>query len=137
MNERKSIIMDIHARMLVSFAEKGKVRGYRPLELERSSVMLFPLNWTVVHPVTIESPLYGMSYEDLARLDTEFVIVIKGYDDTFSQEVNSIRSYRYDEVIWGAKFKPMYEANDDGGTNLQIDKLNDYQLIKKAEPILV
>jgi inward rectifier potassium channel len=136
-NERKSVIMDIHARVLVSFSEKGKVRSYKPLELERSSVVLFPLNWTVVHPVTMESPLYGMSYEDLVKYDTEFVVVIKGYDDTFSQEVNSIRSYRYDEIIWGAKFEPMYNANEDGSTNLQIDKLNSYQLVKRFEEVLV
>lgn len=136
-NERKSIIVDIHARMLVSFGEKGKARSYKPMELERNSVMLFPLNWTIVHPVTVDSPLYGMSYEDLSRLDAEFIIVIKGYDDTFSQDVNSIRSYRYDEIIWGARFQPMYEENEEGGTNLKIDKLHDYTLIKQVEPLLL
>ncbi len=129
-NERKSVIMDIHARVLVSFSEKGKVRSYKPLELERSSVLLFPLNWTVVHPITVDSPLYGITYEDLAKGDAEFIIVIKGYDDTFSQEVNSIHSYRYDEVIWNAKFEAMYETSEDGSTNLQIDKLNNYKLVK-------
>ena len=135
-NQRKSVIVDIHARVLVSFAEKGKLRSYKPLDLERSSIMLFPLNWTVVHPITESSPLFGITHEDLSKGDAEFIIVIKGYDDTFSQEVNSIHSYRYDEVIWNAKFEPMYEASEDGSTNLQIDKLNDYKLVKQFEPAL-
>ena len=113
-------------RVLVSFSEKGKTRTYKPLELERASVVLFPLNWTIVHPLTKESPLYGKSKEDLASLDTEFIIVVKGYDDTFSQEVNSIHSYRYDEVVWNAKFEVMYEPSHDGFTVLHVNKLSDY-----------
>jgi inward rectifier potassium channel len=129
MNKRKSVIVDINAKVLVSFMEPGKARVYRPLELERSSVVLFPLNWTIVHPVTKESPLYGKTGEELAQLDTEFIIVIKGYDDTFSQEVNSIHSYRYDELVWGAKFDIMYESGDDGFTVLHVDKLSDFTSI--------
>lgn len=125
-NKRKSVIMDIHARILVSFSEKGRTRTYSPLELERPSVVLFPLNWTIVHPVTKDSPLFGKSKEELAKLDAEFIIVIKGYDDTFSQDVNSIHSYRHDEIIWGAKFDIMYESDDDGYTVLHVDKLSNY-----------
>ena len=34
-------------------------------------------------------------------------------------------SYTYEEVIWGAKFKPMYEESPDGNTTiLKLDKLN-------------
>ncbi|MDH4089315.1 MAG: ion channel [Cyclobacteriaceae bacterium] len=125
-NKRKSVIMDIHARILVSFSGEGRTRTYSPLELERASVVLFPLNWTIVHPVTKDSPLFGKSKEELAKLDAEFIIVIKGYDDTFSQDVNSIHSYRHDEIIWGARFDIMYESDDDGYTVLHVDKLSDY-----------
>ncbi len=128
-NKRKSMIMDLRARMLISFAEKGKGRTYLPLPLERETVVLFPLNWTIVHPITEESPLYRKKREDLAKLDVEFIIVLKGYDDTFSQEVHSIHSYRHDEIVWGAKFDLMYESNNDGGTLLQVDKINDYKII--------
>jgi len=128
-NKRSSVIMDMHTRILVSFLERGKTRSYKPLELERPSVVFFPLNWTIVHPVTKESPLFGKTKEELERLDTEFIIVIKGYDDTFSQEVNSIYSYRYDEIIWGATFDLMFEPDEDGATVLHVNKLSNYSLI--------
>ena len=129
-NRRKSIIMDLHARILVSFAEKGKPsRTYFPLDLEREKVVLFPLNWTIVHPLTPTSPLWGKSEEDLRHLDTEFIIVLKGYDDTFSQDVNSIYSYSPSEIVFGGKFEIMYETDTDGTTIMHVDKLSAYQRI--------
>jgi inward rectifier potassium channel len=129
-NRRKSIIMDIHARVLVGFIEKGKTnRSFFPLELEREKIVLFPLNWTIVHPLNEKSPLWGKTQEDLAHADTEFIIVLKGYDDTFSQEVNSIYSYRTSEIVFGAKFEQMYEAGTDGTTVMHVNKLSNFQRI--------
>ena len=129
-NKRKSIIMDISATVLVSFQEKGKNRTYAPLELERSKVTLFPLNWTIVHPVDEKSPLYRKSQEELSRLDTEFIIVLKGFDETFSQDVHSLYSYQYEEIIWGAAFEPMYSTANDRSVVLDFSKLSSYQLLK-------
>jgi inward rectifier potassium channel len=129
-NKRKSMIMDLHARALVSFAEKGKpTRSYHPLELERDTVVLFPLNWTIVHPLNEKSPLWGKKREDLAHLDAEIIIVLKGYDDTFSQEVNSIHSYRSEEIVFGAKFDTMYEPDQDGSTLMHVDRLSSFKLV--------
>jgi inward rectifier potassium channel len=130
-NKRKSTIMDISARVIYSHQEKGKSRVYLPLELERSQVTLFPLNWTIVHPINEKSPLYGKTYEEISRVDTEFIIVLKGYDDTFSQDINSIHSYHYEEMIWGAKFDPMYDTNSDNIVELDFSKLSSYQKLTK------
>ncbi len=125
-NKRKSTIMDISARVIYSHQEKGKSRVYLPLELERSQVTLFPLNWTLVHPINEKSPMYGKAYEDISKVDTEFIIVLKGYDDTFSQDINSIHSYHYEEMIWGAKFDPMYDSNSENIVELDFGKLSSY-----------
>ena len=122
--------MDLHARVLVSFVEKGKsIRSYFPLQLERSTIVLFPLNWTIVHPLTEESPLWNKTQKDLENLDAEFIVVLKGYDDTFSQEVNSIYSYRGDEIVFGAKFDVMYETEVSGSTLLHINRLNSFSRV--------
>ena len=98
-------------------------------ELERNFVTLFPLNWTVVHPITEGSPLYDKDRKFFEERDAEFIIVIKGYDDTFSQEVHSIYSYRYDEVVWGARFEPMYYSDDGNKVVLDFTKLSSYQTV--------
>ncbi len=130
-NKRKSTIMDISARVIYSHQEKGKSRVYLPLDLERSQVTLFPLNWTIVHPITEKSPIYGKTNEDLAKFDTELIVVLKGYDDTFSQDINSIHSYHYEEIIWGAKFDPMYDLNPENFVELDFSKLSSYQKLNE------
>src|ERR1035441_4901058 len=49
--------------------------------------------------IDAESPLWGNSPEDLERLQAEVLILIKAYDDTFSQTVLARHSYLHDEVV--------------------------------------
>jgi inward rectifier potassium channel len=128
-NMRKSNIMDVSARILYSYQEKGKGRAYFPLDLERSHVTLFPLNWNIVHPINEKSPLFGKTSDDLFKHDGEFIVVIKGFDDTFSQEVHAVRSYRVDEIVWNARFDLMYETEDDHTVVLDFGKFNSYSKV--------
>jgi inward rectifier potassium channel len=90
------------------------MRRYYPLALERPQVVFFPLSWTVVHPINSESPLFGLKPEDLARDEAEFLILLTGIDETFAQTVHARSSYRYSEIVWGAKFAGALEFDDDG-----------------------
>jgi inward rectifier potassium channel len=51
------------------------------------------------------------------------MILIKGFDDTFSQTVHARYSYRYDEVKWGARFAPAFEVDKEGDIVLDVDKV--------------
>lgn len=98
-------------------------RKYYALTLERSKVAFFPGNWTLVHPITDKSPLYGCTPEDLEQSDTEFLISFQALDDTFVQSVHTRFSYHYDEVLWGRKFKPMFAG--DNQSVLDLTKLDE------------
>jgi inward rectifier potassium channel len=90
------------------------------------------LTWTVVHPIDESSPLYGKTAEDLARLQAEFLILIKGFDDTFSQTVHARYSYRYDELTWSAKFNPAFEIDPSGVLILNVDRVGSHALVQSA-----
>jgi len=110
-NERKNQIIELEAKVLFSyFAEDGgkRTRRFDLLTLERSKVSFFPLNWTVVHPIDETSPLYGRSENDLRESEAEFLILLTGIDETFSQTVHARSSYRWDEIVWNAKFEAIY-----------------------------
>ena len=88
--------------------------------------MLFlPLTWTVVHPIDDESPLRGKTAEDLARLQAEVLILIKAYDDTFSQTVLARHSYRHDEMQWARRFAPAFAVDAEGDLVLELKKLGE------------
>src|SRR6478736_4778603 len=109
--------------------EKAEFRFYQLL-LERSRIDSLPMNWTVVHPINEESPFYGLSEEDLKTADAEVYVLVKGFDDIFSNTVLQRTSYRFNEIKFNAKFERMYYENeDDTATIVEVDKLHNYKLI--------
>jgi inward rectifier potassium channel len=127
-NRRQNSLMELEARVMLMTVDmqsgKGK-RTYRMMKLEREKVIFFPLTWTIVHPIDSESPLFGMTAEDLRRLQAEVLILIKGYDDTFSQTVLARRSYRHDEIVWGRRFAPAFFVDPEGSLVLEVSKVGE------------
>ncbi len=134
-NLRPNILMDLEANMVLMTVEgaPGQMkREFQTLKLERNGVYFLPLTWTIVHPIDESSPLYGKSYADLERWQAEFVILIKAFDDTFSQVVHSRYSYRYDEIRWQAKFQPAFEINQAGDMILNVDRVGLHAELSEA-----
>jgi inward rectifier potassium channel len=129
-NGRRSDLIELEVLVTLMWHEmdQGKLsQRFIGLNLERKSVNLFPLNWTIVHPIDPASPLYGHRPEDLRAMHAEFLVMIKAYDETFAQTVHVRRSYRADEVVWGRKFVPMYYTDDAGVIVLEVDKTGTHQ----------
>ena len=107
-NQRKNSLMELEVKMMLMTVEDESgesKRKYKLLRPEREQVLFMPLTWTVVHPIDSESPLSGKTADDLKRLQAEVLILIKAYDDTFSQTVLARYSYRHDEIVWGRRFE--------------------------------
>jgi len=125
-NKRANTLMELEAKVMLMTVEgqPGNLkRDYRVLKLERHNVYFFPLTWTIVHPIDEHSPFHGKTADDLDRLQAEILILIKGFDDTFSQTVHSRYSYRYDEIVWGARFAPAFDVDEAGAIVLEVDQV--------------
>jgi inward rectifier potassium channel len=109
----------------------GARREFKILKLEREKIMLFPLTWTVVHPIDAESPLSGKTAAELEDLQAEFMILVKAWDETFSQTVHQRYSYRYSDLVWGAKFTPAFGVDHKGDLEVHVDKVGRYMLAGK------
>ena len=131
-NKKRNEIVEMRAKVLLARRKRGGAgvndREFIPLELERDRVVFFPLAWTIVHPLDETSPLRGCSADQLRELDAELLILLNGFDETFSQTVHTRSSYKADEVVWGAKFTSMFNPLDDDGTiSIDIRKLHDVE----------
>lgn len=125
-NRRRNSLMEMEARVMLMTVvnQNGQPkRIYELLKLERERVIFFPLTWTIVHPIDAESPLFGKTAEDLRLLQAEVLILIKGYDDTFSQTVLARRSYRHDEILWDKRFAPAFFVDEQGDLVLDVWKV--------------
>jgi inward rectifier potassium channel len=137
-NRRSNSLMELQAQVMLMTVESvgGTLqRKFALLTLERPSVLFLPLTWTVVHPIDAASPLNGLNASDFERLQVEFLILIKGIDDTFGQTVHQRFSYRYDEIAWGGKFVPAFDIGHDGDLVLQMDRLSSLELTAEASGI--
>lgn len=132
-NQRSNQLVDLEAKVLFARRKgsggRSTDREFVPLKLERHSVVFFPLAWTIVHPIDDFSPLRGISKEELCRSDVEFLILLNGFDETFSQTVHSRASYTGDEIVWGARFRTMFITNDEGEVAVDVRKLHEYDVV--------
>ena len=104
--------------------ESTPFRKFHQLEVERSKVVFFTTMWTIVHPVNEESPLYGLTEEEVLEKDAEFIIMIKAFDESFSQTVYSRSSYKASEIKWGEKF--VYLSQQRGnGISVDVGRINE------------
>jgi hypothetical protein len=115
----------------MSIEENGKMTNkFYALELELEKLNTLTLSWTLVHPITESSPLYKFTKEDFVNTNGELLVFIKTFDDMFSNTVAIRTSYTFDEVVYGAKFEPMYTRSEDNSkTVLHLDQLNSFRKV--------
>jgi inward rectifier potassium channel len=122
-NARSSQLIEVQATVMFARIEdvRGRpVRRFYSLTLERDSVTFFPLSWTIVHPIDETSPLRGMSRDDLRKCDGEFLVLLAGVEETFAQRVHARSSYKWDEIVWDAKFSDIMQ-HPSGKEDVTID----------------
>lgn len=112
----------------MSVEENGiKLNRFYQLDLELKKINSLSLSWTIVHPITEDSPLYNFTKEDFENIKGELIVYVKAFDDLFSNTVVAITSYTFNEIKYGARFVPMYERAQSGDkTIIYIDKLNEH-----------
>lgn len=132
-NGQSNELIEVNATVTLARNETdamGKlVRKFYSLTLEREKVVFFPLHWIIVHPIDQSSPLYGMTNEQFNTSRAEILILLTAVDETFFQTVHSRSSYRYDEVVWNAKFTDVF-MNDNGRMAIDLRKINDIEFVK-------
>jgi inward rectifier potassium channel len=125
--------LDIRVNAALAVQENGQsVYKFYDLALERSKVDSLPMNWTVVHPIDEKSPLIGFTEEDIKAADLEIYVLVRGFDDVFSNFVLRRTSYTYHEIQFNRKFVPMYRESEDGKTTiLELHKLNEHKSVER------
>jgi inward rectifier potassium channel len=132
-NQRSNVLMDVEAEVMLMTVENGEDgelrRQFVELALERRRIFFLPLTWTVVHPIDESSPLWKKTRQELERMQAEVLILIKGFDDSFSQVLQTRYSYRWDEMEWSVRFEPAFVVSPAGQLVLDVG------LIHKTAPV--
>lgn len=126
----KNYLLNVEVKVTAAMqvVEDGQMKNRffnLPLEIAKANTMT--ANWTLVHMVNEESPLYGFSKQDMADAQVELLVFVQGFDESFSNTVVSRTSYFHTEFVFGARFRPMYHPNaNNTSTILHLDQLDEY-----------
>lgn len=131
-NHQSNQLINLEARVIFSMMEENNngtvVRQYTTLVLEREKVTFFPLHWRIVHVINEKSPLHDKNHDYLEKAEAEMFVLITAIDETYSQTVHSRSSYRFDEIIWGAKFKDIFEKSSSGkATKVSLKRIHEFE----------
>jgi len=134
-NTRKNQLVELQVKVLFSrivFVSDNPMRKYYQLELERERVAFIPLHLTVVHEITENSPLAGMTKRDLADQSAELLVLVTAMDETFSQTVHARTSYTHEEIEFGSRFASVLTQADDGVVEVDLRRFHETERVDSA-----
>jgi inward rectifier potassium channel len=131
-NFRTNQLIELNISLMLSINKVENnlsIRKFIPLTLELSNINLLILSWTLVHPLNEDSPLFGLSIQELIDGEAEFLIMLKAFDDSFSQNVHSRTSYKPNDIVFDAKFDKIIAPDQDGVFTIDLSKVSDFTLV--------
>ncbi len=117
-NARGNDIVEANVRLAVlkdDFSPEGvHMRRLHELKLVRHRTPLFTLTWTIFHPIDEESPLYGLTSENIDEQLLTLIITMTGYDATYAQTTHARHVYFPEDVRFGERFVDILDQLPDG-----------------------
>jgi inward rectifier potassium channel len=127
-NERGNSILEATIRVAMMRTEHLKEGSvfYRmvDLKLTRDRSPAMSRSWTVLHPITADSPLRDATPESMARDEVEILANLVGTDDTSLQPVHARRQYTDKEILWGARHADVLSEDAAGNLTLDVRKFD-------------
>jgi inward rectifier potassium channel len=103
------------------------MRRFHELPLLRDRHPSFFLSWTALHPIDQNSPLYGLSTDDLMRTSAMLLVSLSGIDQTVMQAIHARHTYYADDLLWQHQFKDIIEHLENG------DRYVNFELFHEVE----
>jgi len=112
-NERRNQIVEAQMRLYLTldeFSDGKLMRRFYELGLLRDRNPNFVLTWTALHPINSNSPLYGLSTQDLFRKSAAILVSVSGVDQTVAQAIHTRNTYYAADILWGHQLKDIIHA---------------------------
>lgn len=94
--------------------EGHRLRRLYDLKLERNTSPMFILSWSVFHVIDEESPLHGLTHQQLLEQDVSVIASMMGHDSTYAQSTHARHVYAPEDFRFGEHFVDVISRLDDG-----------------------
>ena len=137
-NGRLSLITDAsaHLGMLRAQRTEGHIlRQIYELPLIRARVPLFPLTWTLMHPINAASPLQGYDAARLIEDDVHLWVSITGHDSTLATTIADTQTYEPADILYGMRYTGTISADAEGHPTFDLRELSGIEPDAGPEPL--
>ncbi len=128
-NARNSFISEATAKLwMIGPAETAEGRrfiGFQPMRLLRNENPTFALSWTLFHPIVDDSPIYGLSEDELLASEINFVVSIRGLDETSAQMLFARETFAAADVRPGHEFVDIFSLDEAGVRHVDYSRVHD------------
>jgi inward rectifier potassium channel len=129
-NAKKNEVVELNAAMYVIQNDLvTNKREVKPLSLERSYLPFLAHAFTIVHPLTEDSPLFNSNWKDDDKTQYEIAVWFNAIDRITGQNVFSGYTYFMHDIVQRARFKNCMDVDEDGLFLIHLDKLGDYEMV--------
>lgn len=94
------------------------------LALVRGKSPAFRNTWLLMHKITPQSPLHGLTPEQAIELDLEIAVTLVGIDGTTSQTIHANHSYVAQDLRFSSRFADMLSDTPGGGFQVDYTKFD-------------
>jgi inward rectifier potassium channel len=136
-NGRLSLITEASAHLGMLRAQRtgGQVlRQIYELPLIRARVPLFPLTWTLMHPINAASPLQGYDAERLIEDDIRLWVSITGHDSILATTIVDTQAYGPADILCGMRYTGTISADAEGHPTFDLRELSEMEPDAGPEP---
>jgi len=134
-NARDSFISEATARMWtlrpVRTAEGRRYFGFQPMRLIKSENPALALTWTLFHPIDADSPLHGVSADQLSAAEMNFIVVVSGYDETSAQRLRARHTFTAQDVRPDHEFVDIIGVDENGVRHVDYGKLHEIRPVAR------
>ncbi len=128
-NARSTFISEATAKLWMlrpTISPEGRqFVGIQQLRLIRSENPVLALSWTLFHPIEGDSPLHGMSDSELIASEINFVVSVRGHDETSAQTVHARYTFTAQDVRPGHEFVEIHSLDDQGMRHIDYGKIHE------------
>jgi inward rectifier potassium channel len=128
-NARSAFISEASAKLWMLRAttsmEGRRFVGFQPLRLIKAENPTFALSWTLFHPIDADSPLAGTSESELLGSETNFVVSIRGFDESAAQTVHARHTFTAQDLRPGHEFVDIHSIDENGMRHIDYAKIHD------------
>ena len=120
--------------LMAEVSSEGQMfRRVHDLTLQRETLPVFPLTWTLMHMINDDSPLKGLATQDLFDQDVRMFVTVEALDVELGARVQALQVYDHRQVALGMRYCEAVSRDEAGRTIADLGRLS---LMEADDPVI-